>query len=752
MSYIFPNHPTQGKLFPAWIQKNFSQKYHLEPLQDDPNVDPCLQKIQDTLNQQQKFISSFLSYENPMKALLLYHGLGSGKTAATINLYRNLFLSNSEWNVFIFLKASLKKNWEDEFKKWLNKEEFNDMFPHVYFISYDSPNADSIFNDLTAQVDMTRKSLYIIEEAHIFISNVYGNVTGQKGRRALDIYKKIMSNLQENMNDRIICLSGTPIVNHPFEIALLFNLLRPYSFPETESQFESEFLNNRNELNEQAKNMFIRRILGLVSYYKGVGSNVYAKRKIHNEILKMSLYHQDTYQHYHKLENKTRSGASNYRAFTRQVCNFVFPNISGNINGENRPRPGNFGFDDADAEAIMQARRSSIKDLDKKDTISKIELFRFECKKFLKETRQYFERFKTNDTNAGYTIIDDINKCMKQYGGNVNDFYLQEKKPSSLFTKLYESSPKMTSAIFKIYLSSGKVLFYSNYVHMEGLEIFKIYLEIIGIYPLKNSTNNQCYVEFHGGISFDDRNNNKTLFNSDDNINGEKIKILLLGPAGTEGLTFFNIKQIHILEPHWNESLIEQVIGRGIRQCSHKQLPMEERRVDVYRYCVTKGLKKTTDEYIFKLANDKQVLINSFLKILKQSAIDCKLFANHNMTDDKYDCFYFDDKSLLSKPIGPSFKKERIYDAKYNSGLYAPNNLIQEVEIAKIKAVRHDKETNTYSEPKEYGLDYLSGKIYDFEHEFLVGTLLKENNMYKMYNMNIYIIDEFIDIPYIDVF
>lgn len=752
MSYIFPNHPTQGKLFPTWVQKNFSSKYSLEPLTDDPNIDPCLQKAKDELSQQQKFISSFLSYDNPIRALLIYHGLGSGKTAATINLYRNLFLSNSEWNVFLFMKASLKRNWEDEFKKWLNKDELQDMYPHVYFISYDSPNADAIFVDLTAQVDMTRKSLYIIEEAHIFISNVYGNIVNQKGRRALDIYKQIMSNIQENANDRIICLSGTPIVNHPFEIALLFNLLRPNSFPETEAQFQAEFLNGRNEINDQTKNMFIRRILGLVSYYKGVGSNVYAKRQLFKENLRMSKYHEDTYLHYLRLENKSQSGASNYKAFTRQVCNFVFPNISANVNGENRPRPDKFGFDSADAEAIMQARKMHIKDIDKKNTISKVELFRFECKKYLKETRQYFEKYQNADISAGYTIIDDIKKCMGEYKGDISTYYNQEKKQSELFQKMFMSSPKMTSAIFKIYPSNGKVIFYSNYVHMEGLEVFKIYLEFIDIYSLKNSNKGKCYVEFHGGISFDDRNNNKALFNKDDNIHGEKIKIMLLGPAGTEGLTFTNIKQIHILEPHWNESLIEQVIGRGIRQCSHKQLPLKDRVVDVYRYCVIKGTKKTTDEYIFDLASNKQLLINSFLKILQQSAIDCKLFANHNMVDGKYNCYQFDDHSLLSKPIGPAFKKDRIYDIKYNSGLFAPSNFIQEIEIIKIQAVKYDSETNTYSKPEEYGLDYLTGKIYDFDHEYLVGTLLKDANKYKMYKTTMYIIDQFIDVPIIDVF
>ena len=59
---------------------------------------------------------------------------------------------------------------------------------------------------------------------------------------------------------------------------------------------------------------------------------------------------------------------------------------------------------------------------------------------------------------------------------------------------------------------------------------------------------------------------------------------MLISPAGTEGLSLKNVRQVHIMEPYWNEVRITQMIGRGVRQCSHKDLPMEERHVDIYRY------------------------------------------------------------------------------------------------------------------------------------------------------------------------
>ena len=38
------------------------------------------------------------------------------------------------------------------------------------------------------------------------------------------------------------------------------------------------------------------------------------------------------------------------------------------------------------------------------------------------------------------------------------------------------------------------------------------------------------------------------------------------------------------MEPYWHRTRIDQVIGRAIRICSHKDLPIEERHVDVFLY------------------------------------------------------------------------------------------------------------------------------------------------------------------------
>ena len=53
--------------------------------------------------------------------------------------------------------------------------------------------------------------------------------------------------------------------------------------------------------------------------------------------------------------------------------------------------------------------------------------------------------------------------------------------------------------------------------------------------------------------------------------------LLLASGAGSEGLDLKGTRLMQLLEPHWNESRLDQVIGRGIRYRSHEGLPPEDR-------------------------------------------------------------------------------------------------------------------------------------------------------------------------------
>jgi hypothetical protein len=119
---------------------------------------------------------------------------------------------------------------------------------------------------------------------------------------------------------------------------------------------------------------------------------------------------------------------------------------------------------------------------------------------------------------------------------------------------------------------------------------------------------------------------------SEDNTNGENVKVVIISVAGAEGLDFKNIRQVHILEPWYNMNLLEQIIGRAIRNCSHKNLPFSRRNVELYLYGSTLSNEEieAIDLYLYRLSEFKAVKIGAVSRVLRTTAVDCLLNIQHN--------------------------------------------------------------------------------------------------------------------------
>ena len=119
---------------------------------------------------------------------------------------------------------------------------------------------------------------------------------------------------------------------------------------------------------------------------------------------------------------------------------------------------------------------------------------------------------------------------------------------------------------------------------------------------------------------------------SENNTNGEIVKVVIISVAGSEGLDFKNIRQVHILEPWYNMNLLEQIIGRAIRNCSHKRLPFSQRNVELYLYgsMLTNPDIEAIDLYLYRLSEFKAVKIGAVSRVLRTSAVDCLLNVQHN--------------------------------------------------------------------------------------------------------------------------
>jgi hypothetical protein len=361
------------------------------------------------------------------------------------------------------------------------------------------------------------------------------------------------------------------------------------------------------------------------------------------------------------------------------------------------------------------------------------------------------------DVTAGHTILDDIqnfkNGLDNVYEGNFNKYYKSGGKHSLLLEEIYKCSPKMTAIVFYASISPGKVMVYTNYVVMEGIDMLKVYFRLVGFNDYTKSKTGLGYCEYHGRIDKNVRIAVKNMYNGKDNIRGEKCKVIMLSPSATEGIQLLNVRQEHILEPHWNEVRITQVIGRGIRQCSHRELPMNERIVNVYRYKVHKPDTRhkddteslTADQIVEDGAKAKDNLIQSFLSAMREAATDCVLFKNHNMLRQSYQCFGFPEETLIGKSIGPAYKPELKEDLKYNYGLNAGNTMIKRVKVIAINAV-YDNHAEK-SKPVKYWYYAETGMVYDYIMHYPVGKIKTVDGIPNKLNNDTYIISDIIQIP-----
>lgn len=766
-----------GRLFPSWVLHNF-KKYKLPEIIRKDNEDPCNVQTKLELRKYQEFIGKYLGPTSPYNSILLYHGLGSGKTATSINLMNVIYNYNPNVNVIILIKASLRDDpWMKDLQIWLGKTKPSDdvgdlkarsIFSTIHFVHYDSPYADRDFIELMKKIDTTKRMVYIVDEAHNFIRNVYSNLNSKMGKRAQVIYEYIVKDKKENKDTKVVLISATPGINTPFELSLMFNMLRPGILPMSELEFNRLFITDFKYpiLNPARRNTFERRITGLVSYYVGATSDLYAQTKLHYVNLPMSEYQYEVYRVFEKMEQEIMEKAKRfgkisqlYRTYTRQASNFVFPYVNINITGELRPRPGKFKISDKTADYLSRGREDKV---DAEDPSQNVKMYLNAVDTFMKETEKYFQNIKKQDKRS---IEDDINdfKAFKEnlpssYDEEFRDFYFTAKNKSKLFVEMYNCSPKMTAISFYSYIAPGKAMAYSNYVLMEGLEILKVYLRLVGFDDYKTAKKGFGYCEYNGRIGRDEREKSKKVYNADENVRGDKCKIFLLSPSGTEGIQLYDVRDEYLIEPYWTEVRINQVAARGVRQCSHKNLPMDERIVNIYRFKVVKpelmhdddNFRQTADEYVEDQAKAKDNLIQSFLSAMKEAAVDCELFKAHNMISQNYSCFKYPEEATMGSNIGPAYHEDMKEDIKYDLGLHSKNSHVERIKVIKIMGVyitNNNLENPEFSHPKKFLYYPKNGVVYDYDTHYPVGLVTIINGLPNKLDKDTYIITDHVHIP-----
>ena len=114
-----------------------------------------------------------------------------------------------------------------------------------------------------------------------------------------------------------------------------------------------------------------------------------------------------------------------------------------------------------------------------------------------------------------------------------------------------------------------------------------------------------------------------------DNKDGSKIKIVIGSQVAGEGIDLKFIREIYIFDSWFHLNKTEQIVGRGIRTCSHALLPEEERNCTVYllanAFSGDAADRETVDLYTYRTAVQKAIQVGRVSRVLKEYGIDCNL-------------------------------------------------------------------------------------------------------------------------------
>jgi SNF2 family DNA or RNA helicase len=163
----------------------------------------------------------------------------------------------------------------------------------------------------------------------------------------------------------------------------------------------------------------------------------------------------------------------------------------------------------------------------------------------------------------------------KQDVAKLNRFESQSRQISGSMRKFTKDKAEITPKLQRA-LNDLQARLQDNPEHRAV--VYSNYLDTLGEYGEALEAAGVPYGSFTGNLSQKKR---KELI---DQYNAGKLKALLVSSAGGEGLDLKGTRQMQVLEPHWNDTKLEQVIGRAIRRGSHAHLPEDQRKVDVQRY------------------------------------------------------------------------------------------------------------------------------------------------------------------------
>ncbi len=695
------------------------------------------------LSPHQTFVRNFLSSQTPYNGLLLYHGLGTGKTCSAIGVAEEMrqYLKSVGLRDKILVVAS--PNVQGNFRTQLFDDRKLMKYTNIANQNEYTWNIEScVGNTLLQEINpnsirnLTREKLVsnihsLINESYSFmgyiqLANLITSVIGSSNKSKTDEIRKIRQffdgrliiidevhnirlsedNTRKEMQQvaallmrvakhavgmRLLLLSATPMFNSYKEIVWITNLLNMNDKRSTvqvsdifdaDGNFKSATTGDTEPLvgstgatKESGDAVLRRKLTGYVSFVRGenpytfpfrVYPSVFAPEKtldrasypsvqmngtkIQHPIEKLQLYMnrvpKTTYQsraylammeHMRKRTNgyyTTKGKYTEMPSFENmesfgyillqkpiEALNVVFPNesfeqildSSGDENGKKQ-------WNDAFFEEVVG-------------------------KTGLANTMTFQTTYQGNPLKHDFEYRPEI---LRKYGRVFSE------------ERVAEYSAKIAEILRIVRKSEGVVLIYSQYID-GGIIPIALALEEMGFtkyssapgakslfkrrpappidartllpiqhnHALETSSSSVAqYIVITGDKGISAANTEDVKYaTSRDNLDGSKVKVVLISKAGSEGLDFKYIRQVHAFDAWFNMNRLEQVIGRGVRNLSHCALPFKKRNVEIYLHATTidGSDEEPADLYLYRLAEKKAVQIGRVSRVVKECAVDCIL-------------------------------------------------------------------------------------------------------------------------------
>lgn len=640
----------KNKDYYTWINNSFKNYSFPESYKQNTFQQICDNENY-SLKPQQKFAGRIINTFTDNKGILIYHGLGSGKTQTGIVIgeafkFRNvkgnkIIPGRTDTTVLIVVPAALVEQYyseiighvengliksatgqiiiEGERQFYLNAKVRNAIAQNNKAIhdlreKLKEEKGVSKIREQILQLEQMNRELHDHEKKKVttvysimshekflnrlftiennqFIEGEYLQLLGKKnGLLIIDeahglvsaigtSYRKLLMALRyfAEPSFRVVLLTGSPIYDKPFEFGLLMNLLRPRMiFPDGLDAFNEIFIRETQMIN---KDLFKQMCSGYVSYFKGGNPEAYPYKRLiimnhPMEPYQYNMYKTAIIKEVNKDKKTEVPGAQDFlikistteksddhtttSVFnnSRLFCNIAFPEIIPNsLTHANVVEMGKEIFENEHPGQPLPSNG---------------ELYSIGMKDYVKKNP------------AGKKTRSQI---IEQ---GFNEFRTQIRKSNNVLKTVKGYSSKFAKVVEIINESPGPVFVYSNYV-WYGVDAIAEVLQGVGYKEYPSHGPLGSYFIWKGQADPQNVKRAYKAFNGIKNKDGSVLKIMLGTQSVMEGVDFKRVRQVHIIDPWWNDSRMQQVMARAIRLCSHRELPESQQMVDVFVHLSSLG-------------------------------------------------------------------------------------------------------------------------------------------------------------------